>query len=80
MRLYIDEGIGERSGRHYGPDLLREAKVGQLHVAVDANHHVLWLEVAEDHSLVVDVLERQRYLCRVDARLPLQSKSVRTGA
>ena len=50
--------------------LLREAEVRELHVAVDVDHHVLGLEVAEDDALRVHVLEREGELGRVDPRLP----------
>ena len=43
-------------------------------MAVDVYHNVLWLEVAEDDVLRVNVLERQRELGRVDHRLPLYNR------
>jgi hypothetical protein len=46
-------------------ELLREPKVGQLEVAVHADHHVLGLEVPEDDVVAVHVLERERDLGRV---------------
>jgi hypothetical protein len=57
---------GRRHALHV--DQLRDAKVGQLHVARLVEHHVLGLHVAMDHALRVGRPERardeDRHACR----------------
>lgn len=50
---------------------LAQSEVGELDVTVRRQQHIVWLDVAVDDSVFVQIFQRHRDLCTVKSRRQL---------